>query len=73
MSLINNARNLLILLQIELKSKRSHSMRLRRGIFVFGFQLVGPMALFINQPSDEKRINSNFSNKKKFTIMFLAK
>ena len=49
-------------------------MHLRNGIsaFAFAFHLVGPMALFMDQPSDEKCVNNVFSNKKYFVTVFLV-
>ena len=53
--------------------KTTFSVRLSNGIFTFACVCVfsaGPMALFMDQPSDKKHVNSIFSNKKCFATVF---
>ena len=43
---------------------------LRGGISAFAFHLASPMALFMDQSSDEKRMNNVFGHKKYIAIVF---
>ena len=53
--------------------KTIFSVRLSNGISMFAcvcLFLAGPMALFMDQPSNKKHVNSIFSNKKCFATVF---